>query len=362
VLGPRALNRALLDRQMLLRRRRIQALDAVERLVALQAQVPRDPYVALWTRVDGFRAEALSNAMEERRVVRMTLLRGTLHSVTARDALALRSLIQPAIEKVAFGSSPLRTLVRAGVNLDEAVELLRRLLEESPKTRAELVRAIAERWPDVDADSLGFAMYVIPTVQTTPRGLWSRSGASRFTTVEAWLGRPVDERGDLDKLIRRYLAAFGPAGVADAQYWSGLTGLGIAFEQMRPSLRTFLDENGRELFDLPNARRPNADTSAPVRFLPEYDNVVIGHKDRNRIVAPGTTRWTGVGWGMVLVDGFTSARWILERERDAATLRIEPFRRLTRSERAEVADEGDRLAAFLVNGTGSRDVRIAAAT
>jgi len=362
VLGPRALNRALLDRQMLLRRRRIQALDAVERLVALQAQVPRDPYVALWTRVDGFRAEALSNAMEERRVVRMTLLRGTLHTVTARDAVALRSLIRPAIERVAFGSSPLRTLVRAGVNLDEAVELLRRLLEESPKTRAELVKAIAERWPDVDADSLGYAMYVIPTVQTTPRGLWNRSGASRFTTVDAWLGRPVDERGDLDKLIRRYLTAFGPATVADAQYWSGLTGLGVAFEQMRSSLRTFVDENGRELFDLPNAQRPNADTPVPVRFLPEYDNVVIGHKDRSRIVEPGTARWTQVGWGSVLVDGFTSARWILERERDAATLRIEPFSRLTRSERAELADEGDRLAAFLVDGAGSRDVRIAAAT
>jgi hypothetical protein len=348
---------------MLLRRRRITAPDAVERLVALQAQVPRDPYVALWARVDGFRAEALANAMEKRRVVRMTLLRGTLHSVTARDALALRSLIKPAIEKIAFGSSPLRTPVRAGVNLDEAVELLRGLLEESPKTRAELVKAIAERWPDVDADSLGYAMYLIPTVQTTPRGLWNRSGASRFTTVEAWLGRPVDERGDLDALIRRYLAAFGPAGVADAQYWSGLNGLAGSFERLRPSLRTYVEENGRELFDLPNVRRPNADTPVPVRFLPEYDNVVIGHKDRSRIVAPGTARWTDVGWGSVLVDGFTSARWILERERDAgATLRIEPFRRLTRGERAEVAGEGDRLAAFLTDGAGSRDVRIAAPT
>jgi len=345
---------------MLLRRRRMPALDAVERLVALQAQVPRDPYVALWTRVDGFRAEALSEAMADRRAVRLTLLRGTLHTVTARDALALRSLIQPAIEKIAFGSSPLRTLVRAGVNLDEAVELLRRLLEESPKTRAELVKAIAERWPDVDADSLGYATYVIRTVQTTPRGLWDRSGASRFTTVEAWLGRPVDERGDLDTLIRRYLAAFGPAGVADAQYWSGLSGLAGSLERLRPSLRAYVDENGRELFDLPNARRPNADTPVPVRFLPEYDNVVIGHKDRSRIVAPGTARWTGVGWGSVLVDGFTSARWILERERDAATLRIEPFRRLTRSERAEVTDEGDRLAAFLTDGEGAHDVRVAA--
>jgi len=222
--------------------------------------------------------------MEERRVVRMTLLRGTLHSVTARDALALRSLIQPAIEKVAFGSSPLRSLVRAGVNLDEAVELLRRLLQDSPKTRAELVKAIAERWPGVDADSLGYAMYVIPTVQVTPRGLWRRSGGSRFTTIDAWLGRSIDERGDVDVLIRRYLTAFGPATVADAQYWSGLTELGVAFEQMRPSLRTFVDENGRELFDVPSARRPNADTPAPVRFLPEYDNVVIGHKNRSRIV------------------------------------------------------------------------------
>ena len=246
------------------------------------------------------------------------------------------------------------------MNLDETVELLQRLLEDSPKTRAELVRAIAERWPDVDADSLGFAMYLIPTVQVTPRGLWRRSGGSRFTTIDAWLGRSIDERGDLDALIRRYLTAFGPATVADAQYWSGLTGLGVAFERMRPSLRTFVDENGRELFDVPSARRPNADTPAPVRFLPEYDNVVIGHKDRSRIVGPGTARWTEVGWGIVLVDGLTSARWILERETGAATLRIEPFRRLTRGERAEVADEGDRLAAFLTDGEGPHDVRIAA--
>jgi hypothetical protein len=354
------LNRALLERQMLVRRRRIPALDAVERLVALQAQVPRDPYVALWSRVDGFRAEALSDAMADRLAVRMTLLRGTLHTVTANDAVALRSLVQPAIEKVVLGSSPLRTLVRAGVDLDEGVQFLRDLLEESPKTRAELVKAIAERWPDVDADALGYAMYVIPTVQTTPRGLWNRSGASRFTTVEAWLGHPVDERGDLDALIRRYLTAFGPAGVADAQYWSGLSGLGGAFERLRPSLRTFVDENGRELFDLPDAPRPNADTTAPVRFLPEYDNVVIAHKDRSRIVAPGTSRWTDVGWGLVLVDGFTAARWKLDRGGAGGTLRVEPFRRLTRAERTEVADEGDRLASFLTDGASSRDVRVAA--
>jgi Winged helix DNA-binding domain len=355
------LNRALLDRQMLLRRRRVSALDAVERLVALQAQVPRDPYVAMWTRVDGFRAEALSEAMADRRAVRMTLLRGTLHTVTARDALALRSLIQPAIEKVVLGSSPLRKAVeRAGV--DDAVAFIRARLEELPRTRAELVKAIGERWPGVDADSLGYAMYLIPTVQVTPRGLWNRSGASRFTTVEAWLGRSVDERGDIDALILRYLTAFGPATVADAQYWSGLSGLVGVFERLRPSLRTLLDDSGRELFDVPGARRSDPDTPAPVRFLPEYDNVVIAHKDRSRIVAPGTSRWTDVGWGIVLVDGFTAGRWKLDRNGAGGTLRIEPFRRLTRGERAEVADEGERLASFLTDGEGAHDVRVAAPT
>jgi hypothetical protein len=360
VLGPRALNRALLERQMLLRRRRLPALDAVERLVALQAQVPRDPYVALWTRVDGFRPDALSDAMAGRRAVRMTLLRGTLHTVTARDALALRSLIQPAIEKVVFGSSPLRTLVRAGVDLGEGLRFLRELLDDSPKTRSELVKALADRWPEVDADALGYAMYVIPTVQVTPRGLWNRSGASRFTTVEAWLGHSIADRGDVHQLIQRYLTAFGPATVADAQYWSGLTGLGGAFERLRPSLRTFADKNGRELFDVSRAPLPHAETPVPVRFLPEYDNVVIAHKDRSRIVAPGTARWTDVGWGLVLIDGFTAARWKLDRDGVGGTLRVEPFRRLTRSERAEVTDEGDRLASFLTDGASSRDVRIAA--
>jgi Winged helix DNA-binding domain len=361
VLGPRALNRALLDRQMLLRRRRMSVLDAVERLVALQAQVPRDPYVAMWTRVDGFRAQALSEVMADRRAVRMTLLRGTLHTVSARDALALRSLIQPAIEKVVLGSSPLRKAVDLA-GADDAVTFIRAQLEESARTRAQLVKAIAERWPDVDADSLGYAMYLIPTVQVTPRGLWNRSGASRFTTVETWLGRPLDRHGDLDALIRRYLTAFGPATVADAQYWSGLSGLIGVFERLRPSLRTLLDDSGRELFDVPGARRLDPDTPAPVRFLPEYDNVVIAHKDRSRIVAPGTSRWTDVGWGIVLVDGFTAGRWKLDRNGAGPTLRIEPFRRLTRGERAEVTDEGDRLAAFLTDGEGARDVRIAAPT
>jgi hypothetical protein len=348
ILTDRALNRALLERQLLLRRRRIPVLEAVERLVALQAQVPRDPYVALWSRVGPFRAETLSAALEERRAVRMTLLRGTLHLVTARDAVGLRALVQPGIEGVINGSSPLRTAIGT-VDMDELSAALRGWLEERPRTRAELVKEIAAQWPHADADALGYAMYALPTVQVTPRGLWRRSGRSAFTTMQAWLGASPDPAADVGTLVVRYLAAFGPATPADAQSWSGVPRLGEVFERLRPRLRMVRDEDGRELFDVPRAPLPDPDTPSPVRFLPEYDNVVIGHKDRSRIVPEGIPRWTEVGWGTVLVDGTVAARWRLVETKTDATLRIEPFRRLTRQERAAIREEATGLAAFLAS-------------
>ncbi len=354
VLTKRALNRALLERQLLLRRRRVPALEAVERLVALQSQVPRDPYVALWSRVEPFRAETLSDALEEHRAVRMTLLRGTLHLVTARDAIGLRALVQPGIERVIYGSSPLRKAVDS-VDMDELSAALRGWLEEHPRTRAELVKEIAARWPKSDADSLGYAMYGLPTVQVTPRGLWRRSGGSAFTTMKAWLGASPDPAADVETFVLRYLAAFGPATPADAQYWSGVPGLPEVFERLRPRLRIVRDEDGRELFDVPRAPLPDPDVPAPVRFLPEYDNVVIGHKDRTRIVPDGIPRWTEVGWGSVLVDGTGAARWRLFETKTDATLRIEPFRKMTRRERADTREEAARLAAFLAP---EADVRI----
>ena len=356
VLGPRELNRALLERQMLLRRRRVPVLDAVEHLVAMQAQVPRDPYVALWSRVDRFRPDSLAEPIAEHRAVRMTLLRGTLHLVTAQDALALRPLMQPVVERTLYGSSPLRTAADSA-DVDELLMLFRHLFEQRPHTRAELVGAIRERWPDRDATSLGYAMYLLPTVQVTPRGLWGRSGPSAFTTVEDWLGRSVETDARPDEMIRRYLAAFGPATVADAQNWSGLSGLKEVFERLRPGLRTFADEQGRELFDVPGAPLPNPDRTAPVRFLPEYDNVGLGHADRSRIVAPDMRQWIEVGWGSVLVDGFGSARWKLDVEDGAATLRIEPFLRLARADRAAISEEGERLARFLAADATGHDIR-----
>lgn len=345
---------------MLLRRRRVPVLEAIERLVGMQAQEPRDPYVALWSRLDRFRPEALAEPIADRLAVRMTLLRGTLHLVTARDALALRPLIQPIIERTVFGSSPLRTAVQT-VELHELLAMFEQLLEEKPRTRAELVKAVAERWPDLDASSLGYAMYLLPTVQVTPRGIWGQTGRSAFTTVQHWLGRPIETADEPDEMLLRYLAAFGPSAVADVQTWSGLTGVRAVIERLRPKLRTFRDERGRELFDVPGAPLPDPDTPAPARFLPEYDNVLLGHKDRSRMVAIPVRLWTEVGWGSVLVDGFGSARWKVEREKDKAVLRIEPFRKLSRAEKAEASEEGEDLLSFLAGDARSHDIRFAPA-
>jgi winged helix DNA-binding protein len=361
VLGPRALNRALLERQMLLRRRRVPVLQAVEHLVGLQAQVPRDPYVALWSRLDRFRPEALAEPIADRRAVRMGLLRATLHLVTARDALSLRSVIDPVIQRVLHTQSPFGRRL-AGLDVDELVSFATKLLEERPRTRAELGPLLAERWPDHDAASLSYAVtYLLPLVQVTPRGIWGRTGPSAFTTVEHWLGRPLETSAEPDEMVMRYLAAFGPSAVADVQAWSGLMGARSVIDRLRSRLRTFRDEHGRELFDVPDAPLPDEDVPAPPRFLPEYDNVFLGHKDRGRIVAAAVPQWTEVGWGPVLVDGFGAARWKVEREKELAVLRIEPFGRISRAEKNAVSEEAERLLSFVVEDAGSRDIRFAPA-
>ena len=357
MLGRRALNRALLERQLLLRRRRVAVPDAVGRLVGLQAQVPRDPYVALWSRLDRFRPEALAGPIAERGAVRMGLLRATLHLVTARDALALRPILEPVMRRTLYSQSPFGRALD-GLDVDELKAFVTRLLVERPRTRAELIPFLTERWPDHDAAQLSYAaMYLLPLVQVTPRGIWGRTGRSAFTTVEHWLGRPLDAETAPDELVLRYLAAFGPATPADARSWSGLAGMREVFERLRPRLRTFRDERGRELFDVAGAPLPDPDTPAPVRFLPEYDNVHLGHDDRGRIAPPSLKGWTEVGWGSVLVDGFGAARWRAELDGDRATLWVEPFAKIARTARADVSEEGERLVRFLAPDAGRCDVR-----
>jgi hypothetical protein len=357
-LGTRDLNRALLHRQMLLERRRMRPLRAIERLVALQAQAPKDPYVGLWSRLERFRPAALSDDIADRRAVRMPLLRATLHLVTARDALALRPLVEPALQRTLHAQSPYGRRL-AGLDVKKLVVTAARLLEERPRTRAELAPLLQERWPHHDGSSLAYAVtYLLPLVQVPPRGLWGRSGPAAFTTLQGWLAQAPGPGGPLDPMILRYLEALGPATPADLRTWSGVRGVNEMLDRLRPRLRTFRDDHGRELFDTRRAPLPDPDTPAPVRFLPEYDNALLAHADRGRIVPSGIRWWTEVGWGTVLVDGFVAARWRLGRRTSPRSLTIEPFRRLTRSERAEIAEEGSRLGSFLAGDRGSGPVDI----
>ena len=347
VLGVRALNRALLARQMLLRRAKLPAARALEHLVGLQAQIPNAPYIGLWTRLDGFDPGELSRMITARRAVRGTLLRATLHVVTARDYLALRPLLQPVMERCLNGGFG-RHL--AGLDTGVIVSAGRALLEKQPRGGAELGTRLHERWADRDARALGYAVqYLAPLVQTPPRGVWGANGPPTWATAEDWLGRPLKPGLSADKLVLRYLAAFGPATVADMRVWSGLPGLREVAERLRRRLRTFRDERGEELFDLPGAPRPDPETPAPPRFLPCYDNVALAHADRSRIVGDGARLFTSDGLlrGTVLVDGFIGGRWQIVRERKAAVLTVEPFARLRRADRAALDDEGRRLCAFV---------------
>jgi len=348
VLGRRALNRALLERQMLLARQNLSAFDAIERLAGMQAQEPEAPYVGLWARLEGFDPGELSGLISDRRVVRGPLMRSTVHLVSGRDCLTFRPIIQPVLER-AFSGSPFRRELE-GVDLDELIGDGRALLEERPLTRAGLSRLLAERWPDLDPLSLAYAVtFLTPLVQVPPRGIWGQSGQATWTTTESWLGSPLDPDPSPDGVFLRYLAAFGPATVADARAWSGLGGLREVFERLRPRLVTFRDERGRELFDVPGAPLPDPDTVAPPRFLQAFDNALLSHHDRTRIISDENRGALTRDRSMrgVLLDGFACATWRTEKENGGWTLVISPFRPLTGGDREELAREGGRLLGFL---------------
>jgi hypothetical protein len=356
VLGPRALNRALLERQMLLRRAKLPASKAIERLVGMQAQVPSSPYVGLWSRLKDFNHEELSGLISSRRAVRMSLMRCTIHLVTDRDCLALRPVIQPVLERGLFSGSPFGRQIK-GIDIAALLAAGRAALEEKPRTTAELRKLLAERWPDYDADSLAYAVhYLLPMVQIPPRGLWAGRGLPTFTTCEAWLGKSFEVGPSPEAVVLRYLAAFGPATVADIQSWSGLVKVREVTERLRPRLRTFRDANGRELLDVPRGRFPDPDMEVPPRFLPDYDNALLGHKDRTRIMAHEHRKL--VGRPTVLVDGFAIGSWKMRREGGVATLVVEMLKRISKQDRAAVSDEGARLLDFLAADAQKKDVRI----
>ncbi|MFJ5995246.1 winged helix DNA-binding domain-containing protein [Streptomyces sp. NPDC092370] len=352
LLGTRALNRATLDRQLLLSPARLSATAAVEHLLGLQAQNVKPPYYALAARLDGFTPEALSRPMADREVVRIVTMRSTIHTHTGDDCLTLRPLVQPARDRelVNFRAG------LSGVDLDRLAGLARDLVETEPRTMKQLREALLQEWPDADPQALAVAARCrLPLVQVTPRGLWERSGQVRLTTAEHWLGRPAEPAPTPDAVVLRYLAAFGPASVKDMQTWAGLTRLREAFERLRSRLVIFRDESGVELFDLPDAPRPGPDTPAPPRFLPEFDNLLLSHADRTRVVPPAYRgrSWKGnLAYRTLLVDGFLAGLWRLEED----ALVIEPFGRLTRAHREEITAEGERMLRVMHPGA-SYDIR-----
>ncbi|MFC0038188.1 winged helix DNA-binding domain-containing protein [Actinomadura rayongensis] len=339
LLDRRALNRALLARQLLLERVPLAPLDAVEHLVGMQSQAPNPPYVGLWTRLDGFAFADLAALVETRAAVRILLMRGTIHLVSARDARALRPLAQTLLDRVIKGFEDV---------LPDALAAAREHFAEKPRSAKELREMLAERWPGHDATELARAVhYALPLVQVPPRGVWGKSGLARHTNLDTWLDGVPGEPGTLDGLVLRYLGAFGPATVRDAQRWSGLTGLGAVFDRLAPRLRRFRDADGRTLYDLPDAPRPDPDTPAPVRLVPDFDNLTLSHEDRSRVITEEHRKRVFTVNGIIrptlLVDGFVHGMWAMDAARGTATVRVVPFAPLPDADAVEA--EARRLLA-----------------
>jgi hypothetical protein len=358
MLGVRALHRALIERQLLASRRRMSVEKVLEHLVGMQAQVPDSPYLGIWSRLAEFRPDDLSKLIERRSAVRLALMRSTIHLVTARDCLALRPVLQEVQSRSLYVGSPWGQNIE-GMDVDALVAQGRALLEERPRTIGQLGKALGERWPDRDATSLGYAVRnLVPMVQVPPRGLWGANGVTACTTAEAWLGLPLDTHRDASKMIKRYLAAFGPASVRDVQAWSGLRGLQETVQAL--DFRTFRDPKGETLYDLPRGPRPDPDTAVPPRFLSDYDNALLAHADRTRIFDIEGRRSPPIGKPIFFVDGFVQGRWRIDRQKAGATLKLTPFARSRKHDVAALTAEGSLLLAFVEPDAGRRDLRVAA--
>ena len=324
----------------------------VSHLVGLQAQTAQTWYIGLWSRLAGFDPEQVSASLERRELVRISMMRSTLHLVTAADCLAFRRLFDPV------NARGLQANLRAGLAGVDTVELAvlgRRLLSAGPLTFTELGDRLLQRWPDADRSALSQGVRaLLPLVQVPPRGMWGRSGPAAHTTAAQWLGRPVRSAPSIDDLVLRYLEAFGPATVRDVQAWSGLTRLEPVLDRLRPALATFTDPAGRELFDRLDAPRPPGQTPVPARFLADFDNLLLAHADRSRFVTP---QYLALGFpvnGQVprafLLDGFTAGTWSVTTTSGLWTLQVTAFGRLADSDRQALEVEGLALLAFLATG------------
>jgi len=360
-LSKRALNRALLARQMLLERERVPVVATVERLVGMQAQIPRPPFMGLWTRLEGFRREDLLEPLHDKELIRATAMRGTIHLMSTKDFLAFRPVLAEMLVKGASGIAgknmpklDIETVYQLGRDFFASpapFDDFRKFLEkEHPQHGVPAIRAMAY------TVRMGVPLAMVPTDVT-----WGFPGNAGFMLAEKWLGRKIPVTATaLEELVLRYLAAFGPATAADFQTWSALRGTQNTFEKLRPRLVTFTDERRRELFDLPKAPRPDEDTPAPVRFLPEYDNTLLAHADRTRI-ATDEHRTSVVSnnlqvIGTFLIDGFVAGIWRIDRARKSVELKLKPFVKIPKKALPALEEEGESLLEFLEPDASSRSV------
>ena len=366
VLTLRELNRATLARQLLLERAKLNVVDAVERLAALQAQWSPSPYFALWSRLAGFERERLWSALERRAVVRARLMRGTLHLVSARDFYAYAVATQD-LQRGAWN----RLQVARGVD-PKRVAKLAVAYARTPRPKEDVIAHLQSRMGNVFNEEFAWLLWRYVSahadlVSAPPGGHWDYGGTEApYVAAKHWIrgdGRPV-EAVALDRLVRRCIAAFGPLTLADIAKFAGQVPARIrpTFERLAPKLRVFADEAGRALYDLPKAPLPPADTPAPVRFLPRYDEMLIAYQHRDRIVSPrfrtALYAKNGIIEAAVLVDGMVAATWGIARTRNDAVLEIHPLARIAGRDRAETVAEGERLVRFGAPEARSHGVRL----
>jgi hypothetical protein len=354
----RQLNRATLARQLLLARERLAPVEAVERLGGLQAQEPKPAFAALWTRLEGFERAQLHAALTDRSVVRGTMMRATLHMTSAADYAALRASLQPMLAGAMEGILK----QRGDVDTKQVLPVARRLLRARPRAFNELRAELSERFPQFEHRALGYAVRMqLPLLMVPTDDPWAFPSDSCFALADQWIdGKLAGE--DLPALVRRYLGAFGPASAADVQAWSGLKGLKEVVEGMADEL-VDLKHGRRTLYDLPAAPRPDEDTPAPPRLLPEFDSLLLAHQDRTRVIADDRRKALATKnlriQATFLVDGFVAGSWAVERKRGSATLTLSAFERLAKPVKDELAEEAEALLRFLDDGDATPRVAFA---
>lgn len=348
-LDDRALNRALLARQMLLERKTETLPRALDRLGGLQAQEARPPFIGLWSRLAGFGREDLLTALRDRKVVKATFTRGTLHLVSASEYLAFRSTHAAVLEGAML---PEMKEMAKVVSVADLVSAARAALAEGPLTFNDLRAVLAKRWPDLNERHMGYAVRLnLPLIATPDDSQWGGKAGAAFALADQWLGETPDEAGRLPEIVQHYLAAFGPATVADIQTFTGFKGLKPVVEALRPELAVFSNSAGKVLFDMPDGPRPDAGTPAPVRFLPDFDGVMLGHADRTRVISEADRKTLGNKNlrvpAVFLVDGFAAGSWSLTATKTKATLEAKAFGTLAKAVKDELVAEGEALLRFV---------------